>query len=314
LLLGLVALAVVAGACGSGGTAVIPLASVTPAISSPTTSITPATDTPGSLAPGIVQRHDAPMPVPPATTIYAGAKCGAGEQMVGGGYVISGGAANAFASYPSSQESWTAGVSNPSAAPLLLTAFVDCLQGSIDVNAMISHGAPVSIAVGTDAQAAALCPTGTILTDGGFLINPAPTGYAAWSTPGTAESRTDGVGGNDWLVQAVATATGMMTTAYAVCAGQHLSALVPHPRSILAITAGAHATGVAACPLANQLVTGGGFVDTTTPHGVAFDMDSPAFPADPSPGPIAQWHVSGTNTSGAAHSEFVYVICVTVSG
>jgi hypothetical protein len=284
----------------------------------PTATFMPS-PTPASLPAQMIERHDSTVTVLPGATEVSGAKCsGVGEYMVGGGYYIAGYSINALASYPSSEESWTATVTNTSSMPMQLTAFVDCLQTSVTVDATIIRGSPISVPLSSDPTtstlAAALCPDGSVLTGGGFVVSPALTGFVAWSAPGTADTRPPGsTGGNDWLVLAHATTAAMTVTPYAVCAAHHLSATVPHPYVTLAIPASGNAGIAEVCPAGDPLLTSGGFVETTAPHGALFDIDSPASVTASSGEPITEWLVGGTNAGSVDDSVRVYAICAIVT-
>jgi hypothetical protein len=314
----LAALVVLAG-CMTGVTSTSGPA-LTPTAGSTAAATATLTPTPGSLPATVVERHDSTVTVLPGATGFSGAKCsGPGEQMVGGGYYIAAHSINASASYPSSLASWTAAVTNTSTSPMALTAFVDCLQTAVSVDVTIIRGAPVSVPRSSDPTtsqlAAALCPDGTVLTGGGYSVSPTLTGFLAWSAPGTADSRPPGsVLGNDWLVLAHATTAAMTMTSYAVCAAHHLAARVPHPSVPLTIPASGTAGGAEVCPTAGELLTGGGYAETTTPHSALFDIDSPASVPAGTGEPITKWIVAGTNTSSSVVDTIrIYAICVTVT-
>src|SRR5262249_10877260 len=148
------------------------------------------------------------------------AKCLAGEQLVGGGYLLTPGTfpiAPLF-SYPATPSSWSADVQNPTDAPMTVTAYATCLEGPTDVGIVIVKGDAATIFGGAAGESLALCPSGAYVTGGGYSVTGAMTLYIDISGPGDAQ----------WVVDAHATTPAATFRAYALCATQHLIAPAPH--------------------------------------------------------------------------------------
>jgi hypothetical protein len=260
--------------------------------------------------PKVVVRSSDPMTAAPRGETFAIAKCLAGEQMVGGGYLLTPGAfpIAPYFSYPATPSIWSADVHNPTDAPMTVTAYATCLESATDVGMVIVKGDAKTIFGGAAGESLALCPSGALVTGGGYALSGGEmTLYIDGSGPGDGE----------WVVDAHATTPAATFQAYALCATQHLSAPAPHahieldlklPNDIGAV--------VATCPDATWLLTGGGFAKLTGENLIVGSsrpvltttLGSTALAA-------AAWEVGGRNSSAAGappERVFDYAICAQV--
>jgi hypothetical protein len=123
--------------------------------------------------PKVVVRSSDPMSVAPRGESFAIAKCLSGEQMVGGGYLLTPAAfpiAPLF-SYPATPSIWSADVQNPTDAPMTVTAYATCLEGATDVGMVIVTGDATTIFGGAAGESIALCPSGAVVTGGGYAVS-----------------------------------------------------------------------------------------------------------------------------------------------
>ena len=122
--------------------------------------------------------------VSPGAQQAASVLCGSSQQMVGGGYVLAPDAVALTAddSYPSSQNEWTASVTNNVSQTVQLTVFAACLISTTSLNITIIRSDPATVAAGIREGVAANCPSG-IITGGGFATNPGFNGIVLGSTP-----------------------------------------------------------------------------------------------------------------------------------
>jgi hypothetical protein len=260
--------------------------------------------------PTVVVRSSGPMSVASRGEAFAIAKCLAGEQMVGGGYLLTPGAfpiAPLF-SYPATPSIWSADVHNPTDAPMTVTAYATCLQGATDVGMVIVKGDATTIAGGAEGESVALCPAGAVVTGGGYSVSGAMTLYIDISGPGDAQ----------WVAGAHATTPAATFRAYALCSTQHLIAPAPHPHAELDLAL-PDDTGavVATCPDTKWLLTGGGFAKFAGENLIAgssrpvltttVGSTAPAVPA---------WELGARNGSPAGAAPvraYDYAICAKVT-
>ncbi len=261
-----------------------------------------------STIPTVVVRHSDPMTVEPRGENFAVAKCLAGEQMVGGGYLLTPGAfpiAPSF-SYPATSSIWSADVHNPTDAPMTVTAYATCLQGATDVGMVIVKGDATTIFGGAAGESIALCPSGAVVTGGGYTVS-----------GGTMTLYIDGSGPGDgqWVVDAHATTPSATFQAYALCATQHLSASARHTELDLKLPKDTGAV-VATCPDTTWLLTGGGFAKLTGENlivGSSRPVLTTTLGSTAAATPA--WELAARNSSAAgtvAERVFDYAICAQV--
>jgi len=260
--------------------------------------------------PKVVVRSSDPMTAEPRGETFAIAKCLAGEQMVGGGYLLTLGAfpIAPYFSYPATPNIWSADVHNPTDAPMTVTAYATCLESATDVGMVIVKGDAKTIFGGAAGESLALCPSGAVVTGGGYALSAGEmTLYIDGSGPGDGE----------WVVDAHATTPAATFQAYALCATQHLSAPAPHAHVELDLKLpGDTGAAAATCPDAAWLLTGGGFAKLTGDN-LTVGSSRPALTTTlGSTAPAAPaWEVGGRNSSAAgapAERVFVYAICAQV--
>jgi hypothetical protein len=263
-----------------------------------------------STVPTVVVRQSDPQTIEARGENFAVAHCLTGEQMVGGGYLMSPGAfpIAPYFSYPATPNIWSADVQNSTDAEMTITAYATCLTGSTNVGMVIVSGESKTIFGGAAAESLATCPAGAVVTGGGYTVSGgAMTLYIDGSAPGDGQ----------WVVDAHATTPSATFQAYALCATQHLSAPVPHAHTELDLKLpGDTGTVVATCPDATWLLTGGGFAKLTGENLIVgssrpalttgLGSTTPAVPA---------WELAARNGSaagGVAERVFDYAVCVQV--
>jgi hypothetical protein len=259
--------------------------------------------------PTVVTRSSDPVSVAARGTNFAIAKCLAGEQLVGGGYLLTPGAfpIAPYFSYPATSSIWSADVQNNTDAPMTITAYATCLQSATDVGMVIVKGEAKTIFGGAADESIALCPSGAVVTGGGYAVS-----------GGTMTLYIDGSGPGDgqWVVDAHATTPAVTFQAYALCATQHLSALVPpHTELDLKLPNDTGAV-VATCPDTTWLLTGGGFAKLTG-ENLIVGSSRPVLTTTlgSTAAAIPAWEAGARNSSAAgAASErvFDYAVCVQV--
>ena len=255
----------------------------------------------------IIQRHGSQVPAGPGNIATSSVSCQSNEQMVGGGYYLAGRNVSVDDSYPSSQISWIATLHNTTHHVDYITAFVDCLVANFSVGVKIIVGENVGVdasQVGKTLSARAQCPTGSILTGGGYLTE-APNGTVNVSV---SEPENDQ---NQWLVISHSLVKKVIKVqALAVCATAHLSAVLPRSHVTFTIPSSGDASSVGSCP-SNTLLTSGGYAtsDTSIPSNF-YDVNSPDSISVASPGPVTQWLVKGSNVDRKPHQVTISMICM----
>jgi hypothetical protein len=261
--------------------------------------------------------HTASSQIPPNTLGTVTAHCGSGEQLVGGG--VSANYANSgavVASYPSAADAWTVSASSPDSA-FELQAYAYCLQPSMAVAVQVVQ------AQRSGESAIAICPSGAVLTSGGYTggaarssyptiiradptPTPAPFGEPSDSHPtmGTGIGWTSDVPG------------AKQVTTYALCATRGLTA---SQIAFTSSTFGLFDSGNVHCPTNEQLVTGGGFHVFDIAPVIPLAYDGLLDPSNPRRG----WEVRdtgalitdvsslGTGPAPFEDEDTVYVVCLT---
>jgi hypothetical protein len=163
------------------------------------------------------------------------------------------------------------------------------------------------VAVGSEATAAATCPSKTVLVGGGYASTPFfPTGGSNFVT----ESRATGY--NGWRASAAdsnASNAGSITAeAYCRKGAKRLTELVAGPTVLTpsASSSGPYTSGsqTATCPAGNAVA--GGFVGSAFITGMAFHgtLVYSSFPSS-----STSWRVDGLNTTTGASGLTAYVYC-----
>jgi hypothetical protein len=256
----------------------------------------------------IIQRHGSAVTVNPGSSATSSVSCEGKEQIVGGGYYISGAKGSASVSYPGSLTSWISTLHNTTNKTQQISAFVNCLQANFSIRSklVIGTGEDVNAAGESKALTAiAQCPSGSILTGGGYLTE---------TFQGTIDSSAPDKNQNQWLVVAHTTGSGSMKVqSFAICATAHLTAIYPRLHTNFTIPAGKDASSTYSCP-ENALLTSGGYttVDVTAP-GAFYAISSPDALSVSSPGPVTQWMVGGTSYDDNPHQASIWLVCLNAS-
>ena len=224
------------------------------------------------------------------------ATCPSGALVVSGGYSMDQSYAFATSSYPAGTSAWTVTVHDEgqdpgSPHPVTVTAFADCLQANGTATTQIVASAPSVPADGNVHTQSVSCPTGTVLTGGGFR--------GSNGAPVTRPVSTS------WQVEvSVQLGSTAKPKLFAVCATSHLAAAAM-PSTLKSLPWYESGTVTVACA-SGQLLVGGG--SSVTGPG---NMQTNATTTD---GSHWQVLVNGPTVapSGVTIKVTVYAVCVTV--
>lgn len=212
----------------------------------------------------------------------ATATCGAGQELLGGGFSGS----VPHASYPRSSAGWTVA----SYATASVTAFALCVRsGSLGAIQIVQSS---SVAVTGDAESAAVasCPTGTTIAGGGF--------QAAHDDP-------FGVTGaqpvkNTWTVTArTLRQPAQSLQAYAICVPSRAQVGAINSTSLGSDVLNHAGAAILSCP-ANTFLSGGGFTYAASPY-LHINQDAPSADA-------VRWTVQVSGNAG--ESGTAWLICL----
>jgi hypothetical protein len=228
--------------------------------------------------------------------LTASASCPGAEQLLGGGF--STGRSFVDASYPSAPGTWTVRLDNTNGVAQTLTAVVVCLRAPFAIGTSIQTAA-AAVPLGPPTHAVAACPAGSVATGGGFdtTLTDRPDGTSVSGAVITSKPTASG-----WDT-ANFTATATSETAYAVCAGAHVT-LAPPATTNLMLAVGATGTGTATCP-SGQMLIGGGW-DEMVGYGsgiLANDLTTD----------LARWEVTPHEGFGVPLTTAIYGICATIA-
>ena len=197
---------------------------------------------PGWLLPRTDQVYEQSS-IPAGDTGYTEVSCPSGSLAVGGGFAAS----SSLVVYNSSPRpgGWIAYARNNSASSKLLNAYAICLYNTGGSISRVSNSTVVP--AGGNAQATATCPSGSIVTGGGFASN--SSSHWVYATL---------KGGSGWSTWAHNTSgVDRAINTYAVCLSD-VSASTSQVFAQSWISGNSSAGGEVVCP-ANTLVTGGGY-------------------------------------------------------
>jgi hypothetical protein len=224
------------------------------------------------------------------------ASCQGGEQMLGGGYNISGSdhASSAQSSYPSGPATWMVSTVGAGSATFELQTYVGCLHANYSLGIQIVPTTFAVTAGGASQPLSAAC-AGGVVTGGGAHI----TGSGALLADSAPTSGLKG-----WNVVATAGSSSAKGTAYALCATHNLDA---GPSTSRAFTISSNNDNGAdlACA-AGQWLTSGGFsnVDPSADGKNVYPLNAPT--AD-----YSRWFLQGHNLDAAsAHGALIWAVCV----
>lgn len=163
------------------GGAKAPIATVPPTATASPTSVPAQAN--------VVEVSSAIVSVGSNATGTASASCSSGDPLLGGGFIarLSGGNDGIAPtdSYPSAASTWTVGVSTL-ADTIQLTAIAVCLQANFAVTTQVAQ------ASNSGPDTTVTCPSGSVLTGGGFRSggSATPTSYAVCATAGLKAATT----------------------------------------------------------------------------------------------------------------------------
>ena len=209
------------------------------------------------------------------------ATCPTGSVVTGGGFA---GSSNlqVYSSF-SKSNGWIAAAKNLSTSAQGLNAYAECLSNSSGTTQQVF--AQVTAAASGVGHAVIACPSGSVITGGGFASTANLVVY------------TNSASGNGWEVYAQNTAsTSQLLNAYAIC----LSGTSGSTQQVLnQVNVAANGIGEAqaACPSASYL-TGGGFAGNQD----LFVYDESATGST--------WQVYAQNTSGSSQLLNSYAMCL----
>jgi hypothetical protein len=135
---------------------------------------------------------------PAGDTGEAEATCGSGQLLVGGGYTVSGSATDwqVYVDAPLNGTGWLVEIVNPAAQPVSFSAYAVCAEsvpGKKGVSKYTTQVVQTSVNVPANdtGEADASCPSGEVLTGGGYEVENvssnwsvylnAPTGASTWT-------------------------------------------------------------------------------------------------------------------------------------
>jgi hypothetical protein len=221
--------------------------------------------------------------VPASATGHAMATCPSGSILTGGGFA---GSTNLLVySNFASGNSWQADAQNLTPSAKGLNVYAECLSNSSGATQQVFAQAIVSAS--STGQAVMTCPTGSVVTGGGFASNSYLAVYNS------------SVMGNGWEVDAQnKSSLNQPLNAYAIC----LSGTGGTTQQVLkqaSVTGNASGNASAACP-ASTYLTGGGFAGNQS----LFVYTESATGSG--------WQVYAQNSSGAAKPLNSYAVCLTL--
>lgn len=193
------------------------------------------------------------------TGISATAICPSNSTLLSGGYRITGmdaPVASVQSSYPDTPSSWTVAMQAigngglPDTVPFTLTVTANCLQTNLGITTATPFTVPVLPPDGNNHFATQTCPTGTVLTGGGYK-----------DSVGIAMSKSNG---NAWALSVLSQLGGTSKVAvYAVCATGAIHAGTQNLTTVNVSKDAPSSTSVT-CP-SGQILTGGGYDLTGIP-------------------------------------------------
>lgn len=232
-------------------------------------------------------------------TLTASASCASGEQMLSGGYSLSN--SNkifaAFSNYPSSSNTWKASITLnfTLGSAMTITSTVLCLKANFLLHSTIVHKA-ASVAGGTTVPVTVGCPSGTVVTGGGYTASPSGYTFIVGSTPGSA----------GWgMAVRLGSGTSITETVYAVCA--HNLGGPTLADQYIVVGASSSASALPICT-GGTIRTGGGFANTD-PGGDANNFTGESAPASSN----AEWAVGMYNRDTSSHGAVGWAVCDTAN-
>ncbi len=299
ILVAVLALAMVIGACsitgGTGSTSnQAPLATTTPTQASTPAPTASPTSAPAPQA-SVIGVFSNAVAVGGNSSGTASASCAGGKPLLGGGFIVRLDSASGEDgippddSYPSSSTTWTVNVSTL-ASGVHVTAIAVCLQANFSVTTQAVHASNG----GPDTTVS--CPSGSALTGGGFRSG---GGANAASQPS----------GNGWKISTGIPFGGSASpTVYAVCATQGLTSAGVQSNT-KTVADGTVTSNGAGCPSGKYPVGGGynGYLPSSDMFWHVF-LNGP----ETGQGTISSGWMAEVHSGELASSAFiVYSVCAT---
>jgi hypothetical protein len=211
------------------------------------------------------------------------ATCPSGSIVTGGGYAASS-SLLVYSSF-SSSNGWKTAAQNLSASPLALNAYAECLSNTSGTTEQVysQTTAPASGA----GHIVVNCPSGSVVTGGGFISNPHLLVFSNSAT------------GNGWEVDAQnQSSSNQLVNAYAICLSG-TSGSTQQVWNQVSVAGSGSGHSVKACP-ASSLLTGGGFAGNSNLMVYSDAATS------------SGWQVYANNTSGDSQLLNSYAVCLTL--
>ncbi len=224
-----------------------------------------------------------PASIPAFGTGYAVATCPSGSIVTGGGFAGSS-SLLVYSSF-SSTNGWKAAAKNLSASPLTLNAYAECLSNTT--------GTTQQVYSQTTAPASGMghvvinCPSGRVITGGGFVSNPHLLVFSNSAT------------GNGWEVDVQnQSSSSQLVNAYAICLSG-TSGSTQQVVNQVNVAGSSNGNSIKACP-ATTLLTGGGYAGNS--NLIVFSDAATS----------SGWQVFAHNISGTSQLLNSYAVCLTL--
>jgi hypothetical protein len=243
---------------------------------------------------------------PAADTGEAEAKCGAGQLLVGGGYVVNSTVTDfqIYVDSPLNGNTWLVEVVNNDAQPLSFAAYAICLKSKSGGTAIKAYKTQtvqtqVDVPANDTGEADALCPAGELRTGGGYTVENVSSN---WSVYTNAPLNSD-----SWNVE-IDNEVPLTTTifSFAQCLAKVNGTAITGLAVSTVDTAGtAPANGAqsadVSCP-ANQLMTGGGHVIDSVGQEWNILASAPISSND--------WRVTAADIDGNSRDFDSFAVCL----
>lgn len=231
-------------------------------------------------------------------TLGATAKCASGEQMTSGGYFIDSGNKifTTFSNYPSASNAWTASITLYFSVSMKLYVYVVCMKANFLLHTQIVHNT-ATVAGGTTVPVTVGCPSGTVVTGGGFKATPSGYTFVVGSTPGSS----------GWgMATKLGAGSSISETVYALC-GHNLAGpgIVTSPFTVASSNQNA---SDATCG-SGTLRAGGGF-SNSDPGGDANNFAFSSAPAKTDDMWVANIY---NRDSSSSHGAVTWAVCDTAN-
>jgi hypothetical protein len=215
------------------------------------------------------------------------ATCPSGSVVVSGGYAA--GSDVLVYTHSKNGNGWRAYAKNNSGSSKLLNVYATCLHNASGASTT-QVGQQVTAPAGGIGHPVAACPSGSIVTGGGW----------ASKSDGSLWVYNSSKSNNGWQVYARnSSGSGQLLNAYAICLSG-VSGLTEQIMQSTVISAGSTGNATATCG-SNEIVTGGGF---------ASQDDLVMYNTSPYLTGTNQWRTYARNTGGSNRTMYGYAVCL----